>query len=195
MSVHVNSVDMTARNNVRAKIANGTLVYAAKVKLLAAFANSPQWTEVHLGYLALSSVGPDGAFLTLVDCDDFSVLMVHELYINFAKSYTKVSATVYAFPSDLCILGFQFLMESEAKEMHRQIEKSAPAKSRGLLSFFGKKTKSKGSAVVSMPAMESQESGVEWDPEQGYRVAGSFQDLPEEHKQFMREQGYRADPK
>jgi hypothetical protein len=86
-------------------------------------------------------------------------------------------------------------MESEAKEMQRQIDKSSPTKSRGLLSFFGKKAKGKGSAVVSMPALESQESGVEWDPEQGYRVAGSFQDLPEEHKQFMREQGYQAGPK
>jgi hypothetical protein len=184
---------MTARTNVRAKVTNGNLVYIAKVKLLAAFPTSTQWLEVHIGYLALSSVGSEGAFLTLVDCDDFSVLMIHELYFNFQKSYTKVTPTIYAFPSDLCILGFQFLMESEAKEMCRQIEKSAPTKSRGLLSFFGKKGKAKGAAVVSMPAMESQESGVEWDPEQGYRVAGSFQDLPEEHKQFMREQGYQAD--
>jgi hypothetical protein len=195
MSVHVNSVDITARNNVRTKVANGTLVYVAKVKLLAAFAASTQWIEVYLGYLALSSVGSDGAFFTLVDCDDYSVLMIHELYFNFAKSYSKVSPTIYAFPSDLCALGFQFLLESEAKEMHRQIEKSSPTKSRGLRSLFGKKTKSKGPAIVSMPAMDSGESRMEWDPEHGYRITGSFSDLPEEHKQFMREQGYAADPK
>jgi hypothetical protein len=195
MSVHVNSVDITARTNVRTKVANGTLVYVAKVKLLAAFPASVAWIEVHLGYLALSSVGADGAFFTLVDCDDYSVLMVHELYFNFAKSYTKVTPTIYAFPSDLCVLGFQFLLESEAKEMSRQIEKSSPTKSRGLRSFFGKKGKAKGAAVVSMPSMDSGESRMEWDPEHGYVFGGSFADLPEEHKQFLRDHGYSVDPK
>jgi hypothetical protein len=186
---------MEARNTVRTKITNGTLVYIAKVRLIAAFSNSTLWNEVHVGYLALSSVGTDGAFFTLVDCNDFSVLLVHELYFNFAKSYTRLSQTIYAFPSDFCTLGFQFLLDNEAKEMQRQIEKTAPKKSWGLLSFFGKKGKGKSSPIVSMPSMESQESRVEWDPEQGYRVAGSFKDLPDEHKQFMREQGYLADDK
>jgi hypothetical protein len=88
-------------------------VYVAKVKLLAAFLASVAWIE----YLALSSVGADGAFLALVDCDDYSVLMVHELYFNFAKSCPKVTPTIYAFPSDFCVLGFQFLLKSEAKDV------------------------------------------------------------------------------
>jgi hypothetical protein len=193
MDVRVNFIDIEVRSKVRAKIVNGTLIYIAKVKVLAAFSKSAQWSEVDRGYLALSSVGSDNAFFTLVDYDTFQTLMVHELYFNFPKNYTKVSPTVYAFPSDSCTLGFQFLLETEATEMQRQIEKTAPRKSRWLLSFFGKKGKI--GAVVSMPSMESQGSRVEWDPQRGYRVTGSFDDLPKEQRKFVHKQRSSTDKK
>jgi hypothetical protein len=87
--IHGNSVNATTRSNVRAKISNGNLVCLAKVKLLASFPTSLQWIEVYIGYLALSSFGTESAFFTLVDCDDFSVLMVHELYFHFRNPAQK----------------------------------------------------------------------------------------------------------
>jgi hypothetical protein len=197
MSVHLNSVDLSAQNNIRTVVVNGNLLYAAKVKLLCCLPPVTEWTELHLGYLALSSTPEKLAFLTLVDCNDFSVLMIHELYYQFHKSYQRLCPTVYAFPSDTCLIGIQFLKDHEAKEMERQIQSASLLKSRKSSIFqllrIGR-TKVKMGSVVSMPAMDTgQEVSVEWDAEQGYRVAGSFSDLPEEHKQFMLEHGFMSE--
>jgi hypothetical protein len=152
---------------------------------------------MHLGYLALSCTGDKLAFLTLVDSDDFSVLMIHELYYKFHQNYHRLCPTVYAFPSNTCLLGFQFLKDHEAQEMERHIQSVSSSKSRkaGIFQLLRKgSTKAKIGPVVSMPAMDAgQEVGVEWDPERGYRVAGSFSDLPEEHKQFMLEHGFMSE--
>jgi hypothetical protein len=195
MSVKVNSVDAAARNKVREAVTAGLLLYVTKVKLLVALPGATEWTELHLGYLALSSTPQHVCHFTLVDSDDFSVLMIHELYTGFAKSYTKLTPTIYSFPSDACLLAFQFLKESEAKELDGQIHAAASGGKvkPSLFSFASRRAKSKG-AVVSIPVMESEkESRVEWDPEAGYRVSGSFSELPDQHQQFMFEQGYVAD--
>jgi hypothetical protein len=97
MSVHVTSVDPGAKNVVRSKVTTGILTYVAKVKLLAALPVPTKWTELYVGYLALSSAGERG-FLSLFDCEDYSLLMCHELYYKFTTAYAKLSSTIYAFP-------------------------------------------------------------------------------------------------
>jgi hypothetical protein len=192
MSVHVNSVDLEARNTVRNRVTNGTLIYVAKVRLLAAFQASTEWSELDVGFLALSAAGSERAFLTLFDTNDFSVIMIHEIYYKFDKNYARMSPLLYAFPSDICMIGIQFLLESEAKEMEKQIIKATPVKgfSLGFRRFFGNRSKAKGEVVVSMPQETEKEAGMAWDPERGYEVTGSLEDLSAEHKQFMLDQGY-----
>jgi hypothetical protein len=192
MTVHVNSVDLNARNSIRSRVTNGTLIYVAKARLLAALPNSPEWHTLDTGYLALSAAGSDRAFLTLFEVNDYSVLMIHEIYFKFDKSYTKLSPLFYSFLSDSCLIGVQFLIENEAKEMEKQIKGATPVKGRslGLRRIFGQKAKTKVEIVVSMPQETEKETGMAWDPERGYEVVGSLQDLPEEHKQFMLDQGY-----
>jgi hypothetical protein len=95
------------------------------------------------------------------------------------------------------MIGVQFLLESEGREMEKQIIKATPVKGRsfGFRKLFGGGSKAKGGdLVVSMPQETEKETGMAWDPERGYEVVGSLQDLPEEHKQFMLDQGY-ADQK
>jgi hypothetical protein len=192
MTVNVATVDLTARANIRSRVIKGSLLYVAKVRLLAVFAGPPEWTEMDTGYLALSAVGNERAFLTLFEPNSYEVIMIHELYYKFDKSYTKHSPTIYSFPSDLCTFGLQFLVESEAKEMEKQITKSTPEKASGfgLGKLFRGRAKPKSEVVVSMPQDTTHETGMAWDPEKGYEVVGSLQDLPEEHKQFMLGQGF-----
>jgi hypothetical protein len=191
MTVHVNSVDLNSRNSIRSHVTNGTLLYVCKVRLLVALPTSSEWHILNSGYLALSAVGTERAFLTLFDLNDFTVLMVHELYFKFDTAYTKISPIFYAFPSDACLIGIQFLLESEGREMEKQIKGATPVKGRtfGLRRIFGQKAKSKVEIVVSMPQQTRKETGMAWDPERGYEVVGSIQDLSEEHRQFVLDQG------
>jgi hypothetical protein len=193
MSVHVASVTPEAKTEIRSRITEGALTYVAKAKLLVAFPSAADWTELYVGYLALSAVGNERAYLTMLDCNDYSMLMVHELYYKFSKAYTKLGPSVYAFPSDICVLALQFLIESEAKDMEKLISKASPAKQRKLLGWFRKKA-STAEIVVSMPQQSEMETGMKWDPEKGWQVLGSLGDLPEEHRQFMVEQGAAQDP-
>jgi hypothetical protein len=171
------------------------LTYVAKVKLLAALPVPTKWTELYVGYLALSSAG-ERAFLSLFDCEDYALLMCHELYYKFSASYVKLSSTIYAFPSDVCMLGLQFLFESEGNDMEKLIQKASPRKKGGLRTLFRRRTVGKtDTVVVSMPHESEQEAGMRWDPEKGWLVVGSEQDLPEEHRQFMQEQKARNDGK
>jgi hypothetical protein len=183
-------VDLNARNNVRSRVSDGTLIYAAKVRLLAAFPASQDLVELNAGYLALFAAGSERAFLTLFDLSDFSVIIVEEIYFKFDKAYVKLGRTLWAFPSDVCMIGVQFLLESEGKEMEKQIIKATPVKRRslGFRRLFGKGSKTKGELVVSTQETD-KETGMAWDPERGYDVVGSLEDLPEEHEQFMLDQG------
>jgi hypothetical protein len=194
MSVHVASVSPEAKTEIRSRITEGVLTYVAKVKLLVAFATSVEWQELYIGYLALSAVGNERGYLTLFDCNDYAMLMCHELYYKFSASYTKLSSSVYAFASDMCSLGFQFLIESEGKDMEKLISKASPSKPGLLRNWFRKRSGSSEGAVVSMPQQSEMETGMRWDPEKGWQVVGSIGDLPEEHKQFMLEQAGGQDP-
>jgi hypothetical protein len=195
MSVHVNSVDLEARNTVRSRVTNGTLIYVAKVRVLAAFQVSTEWSELDVGYLALSAAGSERAFLTLFDPNDFSVIMIHEIYYKFDKNYSRMSPLLYTFPSDICMIGLQFLLETEAKEMEKQIIKATPAKGfgTGLRRMFGTRSKAKADMTVSMPQETEKEAGMAWDPETGYEVSGSLEGLSAEHKQFVLDQGCTSD--
>jgi hypothetical protein len=192
MTVHVNSVDLNARNSIRSRVTNGTLIYVAKVRVLGALPSDPEWQPLDVGFLALSAAGSDRAFLTLFESNEYAVLMVHELYFKFDKFYSKLSPVFYTFPSDMCLIGIQFLLENEAKEMEKQIKGATPVKGRslGLRRIFRQKARSKAEIVVSMPQQIEIETGMAWDPERGYEVMGSLQNLPEQHKQFMLAQGY-----
>ena len=86
------------------------------------------------------------------------------------------------------------MYESEAKNMHSQIVKYSPRKKKNsiLKSLFSKKNKKKKneSIVISMPEASENKASVHWDPEGGYQIDGSLEDLPQEHRDFVLQQGY-----
>jgi hypothetical protein len=186
MSVVVASVDAEAKAAVRSHLTDGTLVYIAKAKLLAALPLPAKWTELYVGYLALTNLR-DRSFLSLYDCESCGLLMSHELYYRFDQHYVRLSRTLYAFPSDICMLGFQFLLESEAHTMEKLVRQVAPRRRGGLRELFKKKAagRPEDGCVVSMPHDAEHEVGMRWEPGQGYVVVGSVDDLPEDHKQFI----------
>jgi hypothetical protein len=190
MSVVVASVDAEAKALIRSRLPDETLAYIAKAKLLVALPLPSKWTELSVGYLALTTVPENSrSFLSLYDCDDYALIMSHELYYRFDQHYTKLSPTLYAFPSDLGMLGFQFLLESEAHTMEKIVKQATPRRRGGLRDLFKKKSGSKEDAcLVSMPHDSEHEVGMRWDIEQGYVVVGSLSDLPEEHRQFIQAQ-------
>ena len=129
-------------------------------------------------------------FFTVVDQNDTTKLFSHELYKKFSKHYQKLSSDLYAFPSERCIIGIQFLLEAEAKNMESQILKFTPKSKKKVFKGIFSKKKKPDAIVVSMPEDIGMKAGVQWDPECGYQIDGSMEDLPKEHLEFMFQQGY-----
>jgi hypothetical protein len=192
MTVIVASVSTETKNEIRSKITEGNLIYVAKVKIVVALPNPKDWTELFIGYLSLSSTN-DRAFLSVYDCDDYRLLMIHELYYHFDEKFTKLSPTLFAFPSDRCMIGIQFLIESEGFDMQKLIRSATPRKRRALRHLFRKISAGRDEQiVVSMPQVSEPDTGMRWDHEQGYVGLGDVQALPEEHKQFIQGQRRRS---
>jgi hypothetical protein len=108
--------------------------------------------------------------------------MVHELYYKFKESYTKLSPCIYAFPSDTCVLGFQFIIEEEAKEMEKQIRATSPEK-RGLFTNLFHR-KARVGNIPPLPYDSDQSSGGHWNSEPDQEpVSDCVPDTGEEHQE------------
>ncbi|KAK8834575.1 hypothetical protein M9Y10_012636 [Tritrichomonas musculus] len=192
---NVSSVSPEDRNNLIPKFRSENLIYLAKAKILVAYPVPTQWNEYCVGNLALHINSNNCLYFTVFDHDGTSILFSHELYKKFHKHYQKITPNLYAFPSERCIIGIQFLLDSEAKDMESQIRKvSQKEKKKVFKGIFSKKKKST-SIVISMPEDVGTKSGVQWDPEAGYQIDGSIEELPKEHLEFMLQQGYVPDSK
>lgn len=193
MSVAIGaSVGISAKAAVEQNIGDLTLTYVTKVKVHMALYDLNLWTEFAVGYLALCLDRDNSVVLTLLDCENYSTLMIHEIYYKFDKHFTEVTPTLYCFPSELCIIGLQFTSEGEAKSMANQIAKACPEKQGfcgAVKKFFSRRKMSAKprEMVVSMPKAE-KETVVKWNPEKGYEVCGSLDKLPEAHRKFILEQ-------
>lgn len=194
--MNVSSVSPEDKNNFISKFRSDNLLYLVKARILVAYPVTNQWNEYCSGNLALHTNSNNCLFFTVVDHNNTSKLFSHELYKKFPKHYQKLSPDFYAFPSERCIIGIQFLLEAEAKNMESQIHKFTPKsnKKTGLKGIFSKKKKS-NAIVISMPEDVGLKSGVQWDPEEGYQIDGSMEDLPKEHLEFMYQQGYVPESK
>ena len=80
--------------------------------------------------------------------------------------------------------------------MESQIQKFTPktTKKKVFKGIFSKKKKP-NAIVISMPEDVGMKAGVQWDPEEGYQIDGSMEDIPKEHLEFMFQQGYVPDSK
>ena len=189
--LRVASVDSSVIQSIEKIMGQGAIVSVSLARLFIAWPKAQAWTELAQGYLVLS-VESGSAMLTLVSTTDLSILFIHELYYKFAKSYQKLSDTVYAFPSELGMFAVQFMMVNEAKNMENQIRKASPKK-QGFLSrrsslksvFQAKKKFAAKDIVVSMPIVEKNSSGMQWDPQHGYIGIGDVSELPEEYRRLL----------
>ncbi|OHT13905.1 hypothetical protein TRFO_15784 [Tritrichomonas foetus] len=190
--MNVSSVAIEDRQTVITKLRSDNLIYLVKAKILVAFPDPNKWNEICSGNLALYITSNKCAYLAVFDNSDTSILFSHELYNHFHNHYQEISPTLYTFPSERCIIGVQFLLASEAANMKSQIAKASPKKNKKSLfkGIFSKKKKL-SSIVISMPEDTGLKSGVQWDPEGGYQIDGSMEDLPIEHQEFMLQHGYR----
>lgn len=185
------SVEPSVVHSIEKIVGHGSLISVAQARLFIAWPKSQKWTELAQGYIVLSVEG-GSALLTLMSTVDLSILFIHELYYKFAKSYQKLSDTVYSFPSELGTFALQFLRAHEAKAMEGEIKKATPKK-QGFLSrrsslksgLHAKRRLSAKDIVVSAPVMEKGRSGVQWDPQNGYVGIGDIADLPEEYRRLI----------
>jgi len=165
------------------KLPTMTIVFFGRAKILVGRQEPQEWIDYHEGYLVLCQNKEHICFIIQLNVDNLNITFGHELYFNFSKHYKQLAPAIYYFPSDNHIIAFQFLLDTEAQEMAREIGKMSPKKPSIFSNFF--KPKKSSPAVISVPMQTQHNVGMQWDPEHGYQTTGEAQALPEGHQQFL----------
>jgi len=182
-TVRICSVDQATRKRIGEKLADMTIVYFARAKVLVGIQNPPKWVEYREGYLVLCVNISHHYFIIQLDPEDLTIIFSHELYFNFGKYFQQLATNIYCFPSDTHIIAFQFLLDAEAREMSQEITKLSPKKGSFFSNLFKPK---KADNVISVPMQTQHNVGMQWDPVHGYlQTIGDAQNLPAAHQQYL----------
>ena len=136
-------------------------IYMSIAQLMVSIPNPKKWTKKLEGFIDLCTDNSNNIFINIYSFTTKKMIFQHELYINFDKYYKKMSSTFYAFQSDRCVIGLNFLNSIDASEMAKQIKNVAPKKSK----------KKKNRLIITEPSETKHLVSVKHSPNSGNSVS------------------------
>lgn len=151
-----------------------TQIYNTPAQLYISIPDPQIWTKRAEGVLTVDTDKSKNTYINLYDFYTGKILFSHELYYDFKKAIQSFSHSkaFFAFPSDHCWIGLQFIDEDKEKSFKKQVERASPSKPGFFKKLFGGGDDDQ--FVVSDVKEVDHVSGVKQGSGSGIEVTGSM---------------------
>ena len=113
---------------------------------------------------------------------------MHELYYGFKEHFLNVGKCLYAFPSDICVIGVQFLSRIDGELFLKQINSVSPTKKSWWNSFWGNSNDEE--IVITQPTVMQHVSGMKVQEDMSIQYVGSLYKNREQLVSLLTQNGY-----